>query len=177
MVRQFNMNVNEVISNRCCQLAGTPLRKQNAGASERSREHGPVFERHISRRPCTIAAAVNVKQRLMTAVTALRDAIRKKAQEWNDIVKIGRTHMQDATPLTLGQEWSGYAGMLADDLETDRVLRLQECTVCVGRHGGRNRSQFRARICRSGGSGDRKATGLPFVQRPTNSLCKARTMR
>src|SRR5919109_487898 len=40
-----------------------------------------------------------------------------KAQAWKDIVKIGRTHMQDATPLTLGQEWSGYAGMLADDLE------------------------------------------------------------
>jgi hypothetical protein len=64
-----------------------------------------------------IAAAVNVKQRLIPAVTALRDAISKKANEWDDIVKIGRTHMQDATPLTLGQEWSGYAGMLSDDLE------------------------------------------------------------
>jgi fumarate hydratase class II len=64
-----------------------------------------------------IAAAVNVKQRLVPAVTALRDAIAAKSQAWNDIVKIGRTHMQDATPLTLGQEWSGYAGMLADDLE------------------------------------------------------------
>jgi fumarate hydratase class II len=64
-----------------------------------------------------IAAAVNVKQRLIPAVTALHDAIDAKAQAWSDIVKIGRTHMQDATPLTLGQEWSGYAGMLADDLE------------------------------------------------------------
>src|SRR5260370_38058788 len=63
-----------------------------------------------------IAAAVNVKQRLMPAVTALHDAISAKAKTWSDIVKIGRTHMQDATPLTLGQEWSGYAGMLADDL-------------------------------------------------------------
>src|SRR6202043_858906 len=44
-------------------------------------------------------------------------AIAKKSREWDDIIKIGRTHMQDATPLTLGQEWSGYAGMLADDLE------------------------------------------------------------
>ena len=64
-----------------------------------------------------IAAAVNVKQRLVPAVAALRDAIAAKASDWNDIVKIGRTHMQDATPLTLGQEWSGYAGMLSDDLE------------------------------------------------------------
>src|SRR5262249_36631203 len=64
-----------------------------------------------------IAAAVNVKQRLMPAVAALRDAIDKKANEWAGIVKIGRTHMQDATPLTLGQEWSGYVGMLSDDLE------------------------------------------------------------
>jgi fumarate hydratase, class II len=64
-----------------------------------------------------IAAAVNVKQRLIPAVTALRDAIQAKAEDWKDVVKIGRTHMQDATPLTLGQEWSGYVGVLTDDLE------------------------------------------------------------
>jgi len=60
---------------------------------------------------------VNVKARLLPAVTALRDAIAANAEQWKDIVKIGRTHMQDATPLTLGQEWSGYAGVLTDDLE------------------------------------------------------------
>jgi fumarate hydratase class II len=64
-----------------------------------------------------IAAAVHVKQRLIPAVERLHDAIDAKAEEWKDIVKIGRTHLQDATPLTLGQEWSGYASMLADDLE------------------------------------------------------------
>src|SRR5258708_9988954 len=64
-----------------------------------------------------LAAAVNVRERLIPAVAALRDAIAVKAVEWDDIVKIGRTHMQDATPLTLGQEWSGYAAMLTDDLE------------------------------------------------------------
>jgi len=58
-----------------------------------------------------------VMQRLVPAVRALHDAIAAKAEAWKDIVKIGRTHMQDATPITLGQEWSGYAGMLADDLE------------------------------------------------------------
>jgi fumarate hydratase class II len=64
-----------------------------------------------------IAAAINVKNRLIPAVVGLRDAINAKALEWKDIVKIGRTHMQDATPLTLGQEWSGYVGMLDDDVE------------------------------------------------------------
>jgi fumarate hydratase class II len=63
-----------------------------------------------------IAAAVAVTGRLIPAVKALHDAIAAKAAAWDNIVKVGRTHMQDATPLTLGQEWSGYAGMLADDL-------------------------------------------------------------
>jgi fumarate hydratase class II len=64
-----------------------------------------------------IAAAVNVKENLIPAVKALHDAIASKAEQWKDIIKIGRTHMQDATPITLGQEWSGYGGMLADNLE------------------------------------------------------------
>src|SRR5260370_21041092 len=72
------------------------------------------------------AAAVNVTGRLLPAVQALHDAIAAKAKEWDSIVKIGRTHMQDATPITLGQEWSGYAGMLADNTE-----RLQDALKSV----------------------------------------------
>lgn len=64
-----------------------------------------------------IAAAIGMKTRLIPAVAALRDAIGAKAEQWREIVKIGRTHTQDATPLTLGREWSGYAGMLTDDIE------------------------------------------------------------
>jgi fumarate hydratase class II len=64
-----------------------------------------------------IAAALGVTQRLAPAVGALHDAIAAKAQAWQDIVKIGRTHMQDATPITLGQEWSGYSTMLTDNLD------------------------------------------------------------
>jgi fumarate hydratase, class II len=113
---QFNMNVNEVISNRCCQLAGTPLGSKtpvhpndhvNMGQSSNDSFPSAMY----------IAAAVNTKQRLIPAMTALRDAFNQKTEDWKDIVKIGRTHMQDATPLTLGQEWSGYAAMLADNLE------------------------------------------------------------
>src|SRR6201989_2843325 len=115
-VTQFNMNVNEVVSNRCCQLAGTPLGSKHpihpndhVNMSQSSNDSFPSAMH--------IAAAINVKERLIPAVTSLRDAIAVKAVEWNDIVKIGRTHMQDATPLTLGQEWSGYDEMLTDDLE------------------------------------------------------------
>src|SRR5262245_43802809 len=116
---QFNMNVNEVISNRCCQLAGTPL---GSKTPVHPNDHVNMAQSSNDSFPSAmyIAAAVNVKQRLMPAVGALRDAIGAKARTWADIVKIGRTHMQDATPLTLGQEWSGYEGMLADDLEQDR---------------------------------------------------------
>ncbi len=113
---QFNMNVNEVISNRCCQLAGTPL---GSKTPVHPNDHVNMAQSSNDTFPSVmnIAAAVNVKHRLMPAVAALRDAISAKAQAWDNIVKIGRTHMQDATPLTLGQEWSGYAAMLSDDLD------------------------------------------------------------
>src|SRR5258705_10377579 len=113
---QFNMNVNEVISNRCCQLAGTPL---GSKTPVHPNDHVNMAQSSNDSFPSAmyIAAAVNVKQRLIPAVTSLHDAINAKSQEWTDIVKIGRTHMQDATPLTLGQEWSGYVGIVTDDRE------------------------------------------------------------
>src|SRR3984885_14647834 len=113
---QFNMNVNEVISNRCCQLAGTPL---GSKTPVHPNDHVNMSQSSNDSFPSAmyVASAVGVKERLMPAVKALHDAVAAKAASWDDIVKIGRTHMQDATPLTLGQEWSGYAGMLADDLD------------------------------------------------------------
>ena len=113
---QFNMNVNEVISNRCCQLSSTAL---GSKAPVHPNDHVNMSQSSNDSFPSAmyIAAAVGVIRRLVPAVGALRDAIAAKAEKWDEIVKIGRTHMQDATPLTLGQEWSGYAGMLADDLE------------------------------------------------------------
>jgi fumarate hydratase class II len=113
---QFNMNVNEVISNRCCQLAGTAL---GSKAPVHPNDHVNMSQSSNDSFPTAmnIAAAVNVREKLIPAVKALRDAINTKAAEWQNIVKIGRTHMQDATPLTLGEEWSGYVGMLDDNLE------------------------------------------------------------
>ena len=113
---QFNMNVNEVISNRCCELAGTPL---GIKAPVHPNDHVNMSQSSNDSFPSAmnIAAAVNVKERLIPAVKTLRDAIGAKADEWANVVKIGRTHMQDATPITLGEEWSGYVGMLSDNLE------------------------------------------------------------
>jgi fumarate hydratase class II len=113
---QFNMNMNEVISNRCCQLAGTPL---GSKTPVHPNDHVNMSQSSNDSFPSAmyIAAAVNTVERLVPAVRALHDAISAKAVEWDGIVKIGRTHMQDATPITLGQEWSGYAGMLSDNLE------------------------------------------------------------
>src|ERR1700733_8194293 len=113
---QFNMNVNEVISNRSSQLAGAPL---GSKTPVHPNDHVNMSQSSNDNFPSAmyIAAAVNVTQRLIPSVKALHDSIDAKAVEWADIVKIGRTHMQDATPITLGQEWSGYAAMLADNLE------------------------------------------------------------
>ena len=153
---QFNMNVNEVISNRCCQLAGTPL---GSKTPVHPNDHVNMSQSSNDTFPSAmyIAAAVNVKERLIPAVTALRDAIGAKAQAWNDIVKIGRTHMQDATPLTLGQEWSGYAGMLSDDLERIEACAARGVPLGTGRHGGGNGHQLGTRFCRSGCGRDRQA--------------------
>ena len=162
---QFNMNVNEVISNRCCQLAGTPL---GSHAPVHPNDHVNMAQSSNDSFPSAmcIAAAVNVKQRLIPAVTALRDAIDIKSKAWNDIVKIGRTHMQDATPLTLGQEWSGYVGMLSDNLERiedalKSVYRLALGGTAVGT-GINSAPGFAA----ASAAEIAKLTGLPFVTAP-----------
>jgi fumarate hydratase, class II len=162
---QFNMNVNEVVSNRCCQLAGTPIGSKtpvhpndHVNMSQSSNDSFPTA--------MNIAAAVNVKQRLIPAVKALRDGISVKATEWQNIVKIGRTHMQDATPLTLGQEWSGYSDMLGDNVE-----RIEDALRSVYRLalGG---TAVGTGINAAPDFGDAaaaeiaKLTGLPFVSAP-----------
>jgi fumarate hydratase class II len=111
---QLNMNVNEVIANRCCQLAGTPL---GSKAPVHPNDHVNLGQSTNDTFPSAmhVACARAVIERLLPALDALQRAVAERAQAWAGIVKIGRTHLQDATPLTLGQEWSGYAAMLAAD--------------------------------------------------------------
>ena len=162
---QFNMNVNEVISNRCCQLAGTSL---GSKTPVHPNDHVNMSQSSNDSFPSAmhIAAAVNVKQRLIPAVQQLHVAIHVKVEEWKDIVKIGRTHMQDATPLTLGQEWSGYAGMLADNVERledalKGVYRLALGGTAVGT-GINSAPGFDEAVAAE----IAQLTGLPFVTAP-----------
>ena len=162
---QFNMNVNEVIANRCCQLAGTDLGSKtpvhpndHVNLSQSSNDSFPSA--------MNIAAALGVVQRLVPALKALRDAIAAKAAEWDDIVKIGRTHMQDATPLTLGQEWSGYVAMLSDNIARIEdalkgVYRLALGGTAVGT-GINAAPDFAEAVAAE----IAKLTGLPFISAP-----------
>jgi fumarate hydratase, class II len=162
---QFNMNVNEVISNRASQLAGTPL---GSKSPVHPNDHVNMSQSSNDTFPSAmcIAAALGVTRRLIPAVNALRDAIDAKASEWDHIVKIGRTHMQDATPLTLGQEWSGYAAMLDDDRERladalKGVYRLALGGTAVGT--GINAAPG---FAEAAAAEIAKLTGLPFVSAP-----------
>ncbi|BDQ34193.1 class II fumarate hydratase [Pseudodesulfovibrio portus] len=112
---QFNMNVNEVIANRCSQLAGEPV---GTGKPVHPNDHANKSQSTNDNFPSVMqmVVAIEVAKRLLHSVILLRDALSAKAEAWRDIVKIGRTHMQDATPLTLGQEFSGYVSMLDDNV-------------------------------------------------------------
>jgi len=162
---QFNMNVNEVISNRCCQIAGTPVGSKRP---VHPNDHVNMAQSSNDSFPSAmyVAAAVNVTQRLIPAVRGLHGAITTKTEEWKDIIKIGRTHMQDATPLTLGQEWSGYAGVLADDLDRledalKGVYRLALGGTAVGT--GINSAPG---FAEAAAAEIARLTGLPFVTAP-----------
>jgi fumarate hydratase class II len=162
---QFNMNVNEVISNRACQIAGTPLGSKKP---VHPNDHVNMSQSSNDTFPAAmyIAAAVETTRQLVPAVTALRHALHARAEAWMDIVKIGRTHLQDATPITLGQEWSGYVGLLDDDLE-----RLGDALKSVYRQalGG---TAVGTGINAAPGFAEAAAaeiaalTGLPFVSAP-----------
>jgi len=162
---QFNMNVNEVISNRCSQLVGAAL---GSKIPVHPNDHVNMSQSSNDTFPSAmyIASAMQVEHTLVPALQVLHDAIAAKAEEWKDILKIGRTHMQDATPLTLGQEWSGYAGLLADDLERigdalKGVFQLSLGGTAVGT--GINAA---AGFAEAAAAEIARITGLPFVSAP-----------
>ena len=162
---QFNMNVNEVISNRCCQLAGTSL---GSKTPVHPNDHVNMSQSSNDSFPSAmyIAAAQGVNQKLIPIVQELRDALHAKAEAWKDVVKIGRTHLQDATPLTLGQEFSGYVGLLEDDLERladslKSVYRLALGGTAVGT-GINSTPEFAEAVAAE----IAQLTGLPFVTAP-----------
>jgi fumarate hydratase class II len=159
------MNVNEVISNRACQLAGTEI---GSKTPVHPNDHVNMSQSSNDTFPSAmyIAAALGVVQRLVPAVSALHDAIDAQAGDWKDIVKIGRTHMQDATPITLGQEWSGYAGMLADNLERIEDAMKSVYHLALGGTAVGTGINAAPGFAEAGAAEIARLTGLPFVTAP-----------
>ena len=162
---QFSMNVNEVISNRSCQHAGTPLgSKQPVHPNDHvnmSQSSNDTFPSAMH-----IAAATHVAERLTPAVAGLRDAISAKAGQWADVVKIGRTHIQEATPLTLGQEWSGYAAMLTDDIERIETVMQGVYPLALGGTAVGTGINAEPGFAETATAEIARLTGQPFVSAP-----------
>ncbi|HJZ89555.1 MAG TPA: class II fumarate hydratase [Gemmataceae bacterium] len=162
---QTNMNVNEVIANRAIELAGgtlgskTPVHpNDDVNMSQSSNDTFPTAMH--------IAAAEEIGQKLIPSATALRNALKAKQDEFASIVKIGRTHLMDAVPLTLGQEFSGYVAQI--DQAIDRVkaslpglyeLALGGTAVGTGLN---SHPEFAERVAKR----IAELTGLPFVSAP-----------
>jgi fumarate hydratase class II len=162
---QSNMNVNEVISNRAIQLLGgelgskTPIHpNDHVNMSQSSNDTFPTAMH--------IASVFAVKGYLLPRVEALAAAIEEKAQQWHEVVKIGRTHLQDAVPLTVGQEWSGYAAQLRDAMaliarSLEGLYQLAAGGTAVGtglNAPPRFGEEIAAKIA--------ELTGLPFITAP-----------
>src|SRR5205823_2954920 len=162
---QTNMNANEVISNRAIELAGGKLGSKNpihpndhVNMSQSSNDTFPAAMH--------IAAAAELNRRLIPAVTTLRDALAAKQPEFQDIVKIGRTHLMDAVPLTLGQEFSGYVAQLDYGIAAVKAtlpmlheLALGGTAVGTGLNAHR---EFADRVAKK----IAELTKLPFVTAP-----------
>src|SRR5580698_9107339 len=118
---QTNMNVNEVISNRAIEIAGGPRGREMMGSKKpvHPNDHVNMSQSSNDTFPAAmhIAAAERVKNALIPAIKTVHDAIQEKAEEFKDVVKIGRTHLQDAVPLTFGQEFGGWASLLDRDIK------------------------------------------------------------
>jgi fumarate hydratase class II len=162
---QTNMNANEVIANRAIEMAGgalgskTPIHpNDHVNLSQSSNDTFPTAMH--------VASARLVKERLIPAVSELRDALDRKRQEFDEIVKIGRTHLQDAVPLTLGQEFSAYVTQLDAGLERIRAALKDLYPLAIGGTAvgtGLNAPRGFAEQCVKHVA---EATGLPFTSAP-----------
>jgi fumarate hydratase class II len=162
---QTNMNANEVISNRAIELAGGEMGSKrpihpndHVNMSQSSNDTFPTAMH--------IAAAEEIVHRLLPSVAALRDALYEKEVAYADVTKIGRTHLMDAVPLTLGQEFSGYVAQLTADLDRIEltlpgIYELAAGGSAVGT-GLNTHPEFGERVAEAIAA----MTGLPFVTAP-----------
>jgi fumarate hydratase class II len=169
---QSNMNVNEVIANRCIQLVGGTLGSQEP---VHPNDHVNMGQSSNDTFPTAmhIAAYTMATEKTIPALTRLRVAIERNAKRWADVVKIGRTHLEDATPLTVGQEWSGYVGGLDDVIAevehaTGGLLELAMGGTAVGT-GLNAPPGFDEAVAAEIAS----MTGAPFVTAPNKFTAQA----
>ena len=164
---QTNMNVNEVISNRAIELAGGERGTQEARPPERRRQHVAVVERHVPDRDAHRRGRGGRARAGARGARACATRSRRRPTEFADIVKIGRTHLQDAMPLTLGQEFCGYVAQLDADLER---IELVLPGPLRARASAAPRSAPASTRTPSSPSAPRakiaELTGLPFVSAP-----------
>ena len=162
---QSNMNVNEVISNRAIEMAGGVMGSKapvhpndDVNMSQSSNDTFPTAMH--------IAAVVEITDRLIPSVKRLRDALNVKAEAYENVVKIGRTHLMDAVPLTLGQEFSGYVSQLDADLERLRLVLPGLCELAAGGSavgtGLNTHREYAVRVAEKIAA----ITGKPFVTAP-----------
>jgi fumarate hydratase class II len=162
---QTNMNANEVIAARANEMLGG---KRGAKSPVHPNDHVNMSQSSNDSFPTAmhIAAAIEIAHRLIPALTHLQRALHRKSKQFARIVKIGRTHTQDATPLTLGQEFSGYAAQLQNGIARTRLALkelypLAQGGTAVGT-GLNAKPQFAKRVAQR----IARLTGLPFVSAP-----------
>ena len=151
---QSNMNANEVISNRAIEMLGGVMGSKkpvhpndHVNMSQSSNDTYPTAMH--------IACAEEIHHRLLPALRHLHQALDAKAKAWAHIVKIGRTHTQDATPITLGQEFSGYAAQVENGIRRVAIDPAGPDAAGARRHRRRHRAQRPERLCREGGGAHR----------------------
>ncbi len=161
---QTNMNANEVISNRAIEIAGGVMGSKapvhpndDVNMSQSSNDTFPT---------AMYIAAAEQWQKLIPAVQQVHDAIAAKAEEFKDVVKIGRTHLQDATPLTVGQEMSGWANLVARDLDRLKAVQPELLQLAIGGTavgtGLNSHPEFAERAAKK----IAELTQLPFISHP-----------
>jgi len=162
---QSNMNVNEVISNRAIALADGILGSKDpvhpndhVNMSQSSNDSFPTAMH--------MAAAIQTKHRLLPGVQALYEGLKAKSEEWDAIIKIGRTHMQDATPLTLGQEFSGYAELLRQDMDRIEHALKDVYELALGGTAVGTGINTHPDFAEKSAARIAELTGLPFVSAP-----------
>jgi len=162
---QSNMNANEVISNRAIEMLGGEM---GSKSPVHPNDHVNMSQSSNDTYPTAmhIACAEEVVHRLLPALQTLHNALNDKAQAWKDIIKIGRTHTQDATPITLGQEFSGYVQQIVKGIERIEstlpdLMQLAQGGTAVG-------TGLSAPVGFAEGVADKIAqiTGLPFTSAP-----------